>query len=148
MMLKNMKISAVSLSVLPPFTRGRRIVGVNLTHNWIFAPLCPKKNFCHVQLYLLYCSNSSIGTSSASFPTIAFATFQTCMRLSSAALQSTHGSFKFQLKSDMRFVWPPCMKSLAYCEHRVSYCWVFEGKLTTQEVHPPHRLVSAPLPRG
>ena len=57
-------------------------------------------------------SNSSIGTSSASFPTIAFATFQTCIRLSSAALHSTHGSFMFQLKSAMRFVWPPCMKRL------------------------------------
>lgn len=57
-------------------------------------------------------SNSSIGISSASFPTIAFATFHTWMRLSSAALHSTQGSFKFQLKSDMRLVWPPCMNNL------------------------------------
>ncbi len=59
-----------------------------------------------------HCSSSSIGTSSASFPTMAFATFHTCIRLSSAALHKTQGSFMFQLKSAIRFVWPPCMKSL------------------------------------
>jgi len=54
--------------------------------------------------YRLYGSNSSMGTSSASLPTIALATFQTWIKLSSAALQSTQGSLKFQLKSDIRFV--------------------------------------------
>ena len=59
-----------------------------------------------------HCSNSSIGTSSASLPTMAFATLQTWIRLSSAALHSTHGSFMFQLKSEIRLVWPPCMNNL------------------------------------
>lgn len=47
-----------------------------------------------------------------SLPTIASATFHTCSRLSSAAEQSTQGSLRFQLKSDMRFVCPPCTNNL------------------------------------
>jgi hypothetical protein len=61
-----------------------------------------------------HCSSSSIGTSSVSLPTIAFATFHTWTKLSSAALQSTQGSFKFQLKSEIRLVWPPCMNRLGF----------------------------------
>lgn len=57
-------------------------------------------------------SSSSVGTSSKSLPTIASATFHTWSRLSSAAEQRTHGSFRFQLKSEMRLVCPPCWKRL------------------------------------
>lgn len=59
-----------------------------------------------------HASSSSVGTSSRSLPTIASATFHTCSKLSSAAEQSTHGSLRFQLKSEMRLVCPPCMKRL------------------------------------
>ena len=76
---------------------------------------CPAPDIqgeCKVSKTCYHCSNSSIGTSSASFPTIALATFHTWIKLSSAALHNTHGSFIFQLKSETRLVWPPCMNSL------------------------------------
>lgn len=92
---------------------------------------------CTLILSYHYCSNSTIGTSSASLPTMALATFHTWIRLSSAALQSTQGSFKFQLKSDIRFVWPPCI-------NRLESMFSFKIQdnvdliLTVRVGHPPH----------
>jgi len=38
------------------------------------------------------------------------------IRLSSATEHIIHGSFLFQLKSETRLVWPPCMNSLLSCQ--------------------------------
>ena len=77
---------------------------IEQTHALHIVSYVPSQNRCineHDVFRTFHCSNSSIGTSSTSFPTIAFATFHTCIRLSSAALHKTQGSFIFQLKSDI-----------------------------------------------
>lgn len=88
-------------------------------------------------------SSSSMGISSISLLTMESATFQIWIRLSSAALQTTHGSFIFQLKSARWFVWPPCMNKLYQFSKLITQ---IELRLTAQVVHPPGHLGAVLLP--